>query len=68
MSEKKFITAKELANRWKMNPRTLANQRLQKKGAPYYKINERVLYDLKDIEALEKEGYVTPKNEDFRKT
>ena len=68
MSEKKFITAKELANRWKRSPRTLANQRLQKKGPPYYKINGKVLYDLKDIEDLEKKVYVTTKNEDSNKT
>ena len=64
MSDKKFITATELAKRWKRSPRTLANQRLQKKGPPYYKINGRVLYDLKDIEDLEKKVYVTTKNED----
>tara|TARA_B100001939_G_scaffold149263_1_gene129144 strand:+ start:1047 stop:1268 length:222 start_codon:yes stop_codon:yes gene_type:complete len=56
--DKKFITAKELANRWKRSPRTLANQRLAKKGCPYYKISGKVLYDLEDVEKIESENFI----------
>ena len=56
--DKKFITAKELANRWKRSPRTLANQRLAGVGCPYYKISGKVLYDLKDVEKIESENFI----------
>lgn len=56
--DKKFITAKELANRWKRSPRTLANQRLQGVGCPYYKISGKVLYDLEDVEKIESENFI----------
>jgi len=56
--DKKFITAKELANRWKRSPRTLANQRLANKGCPYYKISGKVLYDLNDVEKIESENFI----------
>ena len=56
--DKKFITAKELANRWKRSPRTLANQRLANKGCPYYKISGKVLYDFKDVEKIESENFI----------
>tara|TARA_R100001163_G_scaffold29071_1_gene23201 strand:+ start:236 stop:460 length:225 start_codon:yes stop_codon:yes gene_type:complete len=57
--DKKFITAKELANRWKRSPRTLANQRLAGVGCPYYKISGKVLYDLEDVEKMEKSNFVS---------
>ncbi|HCI70555.1 MAG TPA: DNA-binding protein [Balneola sp.] len=57
--EKKFITAKELAVRWKRSPRTLANQRLAGVGCPYYKISGKVLYDLADVENIEEKNFVS---------
>ena len=60
--DKKFITAKELAKRWKRSPRTLANQRLQGIGCPYYKISGKVLYDLEDVENMEKSNFVSRSN------
>ena len=57
--DKKFITAKELAKRWKRSSRTLANQRLAGKGCPYYKISGKVLYDLEDVEKMEKSNFVS---------
>ena len=56
---KKFITAKELAVRWKRSPRTLANQRLAGVGCPYYKISGKVLYDLADVENIEEKNFVS---------
>jgi len=56
--EKKFITAKELAVRWKRSVRTLANQRLAGVGCPYYKISGKVLYDMKDVEKIESENFI----------
>ena len=57
--EKKFITAKELAVRWKRSPCTLANQRLAGVGCPYYKISGKVLYDLADVENIEEKNFVS---------
>ena len=57
--EKKFITAKELAVRWKRSVRTLANQRLAGVGCPYYKISGKVLYDLADVENIEEKNFVS---------
>ena len=57
--EKKFITAKELAVRWKRSPRTLANQRLAGVGCPYYKISGKVLYDLADVKNIEEKNFVS---------
>ena len=57
--DKKFITTKELANRWKRSPRTLANQRLAGVSCPYYKISGKVLYDLDDVEKMEKSNFVS---------
>ena len=57
--DKKFITAKELAVRWKRSPRTLANQRLAGVGCPYYKISGKVLYDLADVDNIEEKNFVS---------
>lgn len=48
-----FLTPKELATRWKLSPRTLANWRALGKGPPYSKIGLKVLYPVEGIHEYE---------------
>lgn len=54
----KYLTSKQLADRWGMFEGTIRNWRTLKKGPPFIKIGEGprgyVAYDIKDIEAYEK--------------
>ena len=50
MNERKFIDTKELADRWGRSSRTLENWRGKQIGPAYYKIEGKILYDIKDIE------------------
>ena len=43
----------ELAQRWRISPRTLERWRWLNQGPTYLKIGGRVLYRLEDIEAFE---------------
>lgn len=43
----------ELANRWRVSPRTLERWRWLQQGPRYLKVGGRVLYRLADIEAFE---------------
>ena len=43
----------ELANRWRLSPRTLERWRWLGRGPQYLKIGGRVVYRLADIEAYE---------------
>lgn len=45
----------ELAERWKLSPRTLERWRWTGDGPTYLKIGGRVVYRLEDIEAFEAE-------------
>ena len=49
----KFIDTKELAKRWGRSSRTLENWRGKKVGPTYYKIEGKILYDIKDVENFE---------------
>lgn len=50
-----MLTTKELAERWRVSPGALANDRaLGRSALPYVKIGDRVRYRLSDI--LEYEG------------
>ena len=49
MNERKFIDTKELADRWGRSSRTLENWRGKQIGHAYYKIEGKILYDIKDI-------------------
>lgn len=55
-----MLTADELAARWRMNARTLANWRTAGKGPAYVKLGEgrqtRVLYREEDVLAFERAG------------
>ena len=50
----KFFDTKELAQRWKISPRTLENQRGKGQGPEFFKIGGKVLYDREYIEQYEK--------------
>jgi len=49
----KFIDTKELAKRCGRSSRTLENWRGKKVGPTYYKIEGKILYDIKDVENFE---------------
>lgn len=53
MNERKFIDTQELADRWGRSSRTLENWRGKQIGPAYYKIEGKILYDIKDIENFE---------------
>lgn len=57
------LTTSELGERWGMNPGTLANWRMFKRGPKYSKKGTRVIYDVKDIEAFERASVVEPRVE-----
>ncbi len=58
MSEEKqiYLNQKELAERWRKSPRTLANLRSLGKGPPFYKIEGSVLYKKAEIEQIEQQA------------
>jgi predicted site-specific integrase-resolvase len=49
----KHLRQIELADRWKISPRTLERWRWIGAGPPYLKIGGRVLYRIEDIERYE---------------
>jgi hypothetical protein len=51
----KHLTQIELAQRWRISPRTLERWRWLGQGPRYLKIGGRVVYRLEDIEAFEAE-------------
>lgn len=48
-----FLTAPELAKRWRLNAQTLANWRCSKKGPAFIRVGSRVLYPLDAIHDYE---------------
>tara|TARA_B100001059_G_C17516673_1_gene418625 strand:- start:239 stop:640 length:402 start_codon:yes stop_codon:yes gene_type:complete len=73
IDQKKLITQKELATRWRVSERTLEQKRSRKKGLNFYKPGGKVLYDLNDAITYENDHYVmihgldmnTEKNREF---
>ena len=47
------VDQKDLAQRWRMSPRTLEQWRWQGRGPRFLKIGGRVVYRFADIEAFE---------------
>ena len=58
IDSKVFLTQKELAERWKKSPQTLANNRSLNKGPSYTKIDGQIRYDLEDIIKIEENSKV----------
>lgn len=51
----KHLNQIDLANRWKLSPRTLERWRWQGEGPRFVKLGGRVVYRLEDVEAYEQE-------------
>lgn len=49
-----FLHQRDLANRWRVSPRTLERWRWLKTGPTYIKLGGRVVYAVEDIEAYER--------------
>jgi predicted site-specific integrase-resolvase len=54
VSERAYLTSKEVADRWRLSDQTLANWRHAGKGPPYIRVGARVLYPAEAIQAFEK--------------
>lgn len=52
----KFLTPKELAERWHMSEGTLANWRYTEQGPYYLKIGGSILYSIDSVVNFEKES------------
>lgn len=53
-----YLTPDELADRWRMDVRTLANQRHRGEGLQHVKLpSGKILYRLADVLTAEREGY-----------
>lgn len=61
MTDKIYLTATELAERWRSVKGTLNNQRAQGKGPPFVKLGGKVLYPIAEIEKYEQANKITPK-------
>lgn len=54
-----FLTPRELAKRWGMNPTSLSNWRSKNKGPKYVQLmGHKVLYSLEELEKFEKQNIV----------
>lgn len=61
IKEESYLSAEELAERWGIHPRTLANWRSLGKGPSYIKMGERrspVRYPLSKVLKFEKENFI----------
>lgn len=47
--EDRFVTARELADRWQVKPQRLANERSKGYGPPFIKIGSSVRYRISDV-------------------
>lgn len=54
MSERAYLTSKEVADRWRLSDQTMANWRHTGKGPPFIRVGSRVLYPIEGITAFEK--------------
>jgi hypothetical protein len=52
-STDEFLTAEELAERWRTTPAGIANMRYRGTGPPGHRIGRRVLYKRSEVEAFE---------------
>jgi|SRR5215467_3240730 hypothetical protein len=55
-----YLLPEDVAERWHLSPRTLANWRSSGDGPRYLKVGRSVLYSLKEIEAFEQAGLRDP--------
>lgn len=55
MSDKEFLTSKELSERWRLSGQTLANWRAARTGPSFIRISNRVRYPIAAIIAFEQQ-------------
>lgn len=65
ISMKKYLTVKELAERWSMHTGSLSNWRVHKKGPAFVKLEGKILYAEEDVEEFEAKSL---KNRDDNET
>lgn len=56
-----YMRPTELAERWRISAKKLANDRCAGRGMPYVKVGSAVLYALADVEAFEAQNRVEVK-------
>lgn len=64
MGEKRFLTTKELSDRWRLSDQTLANWRHAGKGPAFLRVGKRVLYPMDKIHAFEESSALPGSKED----
>lgn len=62
-SHKMMFTTTDLAERWRMKPKTLENWRADGKGPAFRKLGGRVLYHIEDIVEYERAARVQSTSE-----
>ena len=50
----------DVAERWRMSPRTLERWRWEGKGPRYLKLGNRIGYRIEDVEAFERDNTLAP--------
>ena len=58
-AERKFIHTKQLAKRWNKSYKTIESWRATGRGPSYYKLGNRILYDLNEIKNIEDQAYIS---------
>ena len=53
------IEVDELAKRWGVSKKTIYNRRYRGQGPIYFKIGVKILYDLKDVQKMENDSYIS---------
>lgn len=53
-----YLRPSDLADRWSISAKKLANDRCAGRGMPYVKVGSAVLYALADVEAFEAQNRV----------
>jgi|TARA_B100000424_G_scaffold271299_1_gene273472 hypothetical protein len=58
-AEREFIDTKQLAKRWNKSYKTIESWRATGRGPSYYKLGNRILYDLNEIKNIEDQAYIS---------
>lgn len=60
--DRAYLTSKEVADRWRLSDKTLANWRHAGKGPPFIRVGSRALYPIEGVNAWEKlaPGWLNP--------
>ena len=52
------IEVEDLAKRWGVTKKTIDNSRYRGQGPSYFKIGDKIKYDLEDVRRMEGQSYV----------